>query len=133
MTMSSRSVARAAVLGFLGAGSIVHAATLATANESTVTFKPLAGISFDVGSKRMVGYFESDAGECVLTLMVTGAMIGDDVPKYGPVRLLQNIAAGETTTVDTPEGKSLQVICKPSASAMTARVLDVVAIYKPAK
>ncbi len=133
MTISSRSVARAAVFGLVGAASIVHAAALATANERTVTFKPLAGISFDVGSKRMVGYFEADAGECALTLMVADAMIGDDVPKYSPVRLNQTIAPGETATVDTPEGKSLQVVCKPRASAMTARVLDVLATYKPAK
>jgi hypothetical protein len=133
MTRYSRSIARAAVLGFVGAGSIVHASALAMANERTVTIKPLAGISFDVGSKRMVGYFEADASECALTLIVADAMIGDDVPKYTPVRLHQSIAPGETSTVDTPEGKSLEVACKPRAAAMTARVLDVVAIYKPAK
>jgi hypothetical protein len=60
-------------------------------------------------------------------------MIGDDVPKYLPVRLHQTIAPGGTATVDTPEGKLLQVACKPKAGAMTARVLDVVAAYKPAK
>jgi hypothetical protein len=36
-------------------------------------------------------------------------MIGDDVPKYTPVRLHQNIAPSETSTFDTPEGKSLKV------------------------
>jgi hypothetical protein len=115
----------------LGTGSVFQTATLAKADERTVTIKPLAGISLDVGSKRVVGYYESDGDECALTLIIADAMIGDDVPAFAPVRLHQSIAPGDTATVDAPEGKSLQVVCKPRARAMTARVLDAVAIYKP--
>jgi hypothetical protein len=133
MSRSSRSIACAAALGLVGTCSVFQGATPALADERTVTFKPLAGFSLDVGSKRVVGYYQADAGECALTLMIADAMIGDDVPAFAPVRLYQSVAPGDTATVDAPEGKSLQVICKIAARAMTARVLNNVAIYKPAR
>ena len=135
MTWSSRSFAHAVVFGLVGAASIVQATALATADESTGvrTVKPLAGISLAVGSKRMVGYFEANSGECALTVLVAPGMVGDDLPSYSPVRLIQTIAPGQTATVDTPEGKSLEFGCKPRATAMTVRVLDLLAIYKPTK
>jgi hypothetical protein len=131
MSRSNRSIAVAAALGLVGTGNVFQAATLAAADERTVTFKALAGISLDVGSKRVVGYYEVDADNCALTLMIADAMVGDDVPEYPPVRLHQRVAPGDTAAVDTPEGKSLQLVCKPKAREMTARVLDAVAIYKP--
>jgi len=135
MNRSSRSFAHAVVFGLVGAASIVQATALATADEPTGvrTYKPLAGISLAIGSKRMAGYFEAGSGECTLTLMVADGMVGDELPIYSPVRLIQTIAPGATASVDTQEGKSLEFGCKPRATAMTVRVLDVLAIYKPAR
>jgi len=95
MSRSNRSIAVAAALGLVGTGSVFQAATIAAADERTVTFKALAGISLDVGSKRVVGYYEVDAGNCALTLMIADAMVGDDVPEFPPVRLHQRVAPGD--------------------------------------
>jgi hypothetical protein len=123
----------AAALGLAVTGSVIEGASSAAADDRTVTFKALAGISLDVGSKRVVGFYEVDAGNCLLTLMIADAIVGDDVPEFAPVRLHQSIAPNDTAAVDTPEGKSLQLVCKPKAREMTARVLDILAIYKPAR
>ncbi len=77
----------------------------------------------------MVGYVDAVAGECTLTLMVADGMAGDDVLNYAPIRVVQTIAPGKTAVVETPEGKSLEFVCRPMAIAMTVRMLDLFAMH----
>ena len=92
--------------------------------------KPLAGISFGVGSKRVVGYFVADAHACNLTLMMGDSMASDEVPTSSPTRILQTIAPNSMARVDTTEGESFEFSCKSGATAMTVRMLTDVAAYK---
>jgi hypothetical protein len=94
------------------------------------TIKPLTGISFGVGSKRVVGYFVSDAQVCDLTLMMGDSIQGDEVPMSTPTRIRQTIAPNNTARVDTMEGESLEFSCKAGATAMTVQMLKNVAAYK---
>jgi len=97
---------------------------------SEKTLKPLAGISFGVGSKRVAGYFVADAQVCNLTLMMGDSMESDEVPTSTPTRIQQKIAPNNTARVDTAEGQSLEFSCKSGATAMTVRTLTAVAAYK---
>lgn len=106
--------------------------TAASANSSpALTMKPMHGISFDVGSKRAVSYFQNDSGRCNLTLMVAEAMTGDEVPSDTAARFEVKIDAGKTERLDTAEGKSLDFACTANAQAMSVEVVDQVADYSP--
>ena len=128
MINSFRSVTRAAVFGLVGAANVFNAAS-ADEQSGARTFGPLAGVSLSVGAKRVVGYFDAVAGECTLTLMVADGMAGDDVPNYAPIRVVQTIAPGKSAMVETPEGKSLEFVCRPMAMAMTVRMLDLFSMH----
>ena len=99
-----------------------------TAPEKTL--KPLVGISFGVGSKRVVGYFVADARACNLTLMLGDSMVNDEVPTSTPMRVLQTIAPDSVARVDTNEGELFEFGCKSDAGAMSVRMLTAVAAYK---
>ena len=102
--------------------------TAASADSSpALTMKPVHGISFDVGSKRAVSYFQNDSGLCNLTLMVAEAMNGDEVPSDTAARFEIAIDAGKTTRLDTAEGKSLDFACTADAQAMSVKAVDKVA------
>ena len=94
------------------------------------TLKPLTGISFGVGSKRIVGYFVGDTQVCNLTLMMGDSMEGDEVPTSTPTRILQTIAQNDKARVDTTEGEPIEFSCEAGATAMTVQVLRNVAAYK---
>jgi len=92
-----------------------------------LTMKPVHGISFDVGSKRAVSYFQNDRGLCNLTLMVAEAMNGDEEPSDTAARFEVKIDAGKTARFDTAEGKSLEFACTADAQAMSVKAVDKVA------
>jgi len=96
-------------------------------SSDALTMKPVHGISFDVGSKRAVSYFQNDRGLCNLTLMVAEAMNGDEVPSDTAARFEIAIDAGKTTRLDTAEGKSLDFACTANAQAMSVKVVDQIA------
>jgi hypothetical protein len=102
----------------------------AEATSPNKILKPLAGISFGVGSKRVVGYFVAAANACNLTLMLGDSMASDEVPTSSPMRILQTIAPNSMARVDTNEGESFEFSCKSGATAMTVRMLTAVAAYK---
>ena len=69
----------------------VAQATIPVRAEDTTsekTLKPHAGISFAVGSKRVVAYFVAEAHACNLTLMLGESMASDEVPTSSPLRIL---------------------------------------------
>lgn len=120
----------AAVLALGTSASGTYAAEL----TGPKTVFPSHGVSIDVGSKHVVGYFIADNGTCNLTLLMGDKLAGDDVPASSAARLKQVVAGNSSAVVDTAEGESLELACQPGATAMTVRLLKQVAsIAKPAK
>ena len=132
MNRSKQPSKTAVALSAVAAICVAQAAIPARGEDGTAgrTLKPLTGISFGVGSKRVVGYFVGDAQGCNLTLMMGDSMEGDEVPTSTPTRILQTIAPTDKARVDTTEGESLEFSCKAGATAMTVRMLRNVAAYK---
>lgn len=121
--------AAAAVSGVL---AVLAAAATANAADGTKTVMPTHGVSIDVGSKRVVGYFVAKNDSCNLTFLMSDKQVDDEVPTSA-ARMQQVIPANTTAHIDTSEGESLELACQPAASAMTVRLLTQVATYKPAK
>lgn len=121
------------LLGAMVAG-LATGPSVANADELTIkSLRPMDGVSLDVGSKRVVGYFVASSGACDLTLLMSEKMNGDDVPVGTPARLRQTLASNSSSRVETPDGPSLEFACEPGASGMTLRLLKQVAEYnKPA-
>ena len=116
------------ILTALAIAGLGLAGSAASAGSSdALTMKPVHGISFVVGSKRAVSYFQNDRGLCNLTLMVAEAMNGDEVPSDTAARFEIAIDAGKTTRLDTAEGKSLDFACTANAQAMSVKVVDQIA------
>ena len=101
----------------------------AGANSPARIVKPLAGLSFPVGSKHAVGYFVPGRSGCELTLLVgeSGDSVSDREKGAAPARLTTLVGAGRTARIDTAEGQSVEFFCSTGASFLTTRVIDRVA------
>ncbi len=85
--------------------------------------KPVHGISFDIGHKHAVGYFEAEEGGCAVTVVladVDGVETGDSPG----TRVKSPVLPGKSLQVDAGAGKSLEFTCAEGASHMTARVFE---------
>lgn len=134
MTRTTRFPLRVAASVF-GALSLLSGAAIAHADDATglKTLYPTHGISIDVGSKRVIGYYLASNDTCNLTVLMSDKQSGDDVPATSAARLKQSIAATGKARIDTAEGESLELTCQPGATAMTVRLLTQVASYKSAQ
>jgi hypothetical protein len=128
-----------AILRNAGVAAVLALSTLAGAanagaEEPTVVFKPLQGLSLYMGPKHAVVYFVSEKGVCELTLVV-GDMIGadDSLPATSPARFRAAVDAGRATRLDTGTGTELQFTCGPAATAMSVVSLKQVAYTPPQK
>ena len=102
------------------------------ANEPTVVFKPLQGLSVYSGPKHAIAYFVSDKGVCQLTLVVGDTMQDDGIPTTtAPARFRAAVDAGRAARFDTGTGTELQFTCGPEATAMSLVSLQQVAISAP--
>ena len=131
----SKRLSMAGILGIATVANAIQAAIPASAEDKVIarTLKPLAGISLDVGSKRVASYFVAGEGVCDLSVMVAERMAGDEIPVSTATRIVQTIPTSKMARLDTGEGKSLEFGCNRGASAMTVRILNQVAAYEPAK
>jgi len=119
----------------IGVVTSMLAGALATASlaEGAVPAKLMApnkGVSFDIGAKRVVGYYLQRAGACDLTMMVADRLgEGAELPPPGS-RVNVSVAPGSAARIDTPDGRSLAFVCSLGATAMTVKPLERVA-YAP--
>jgi hypothetical protein len=86
---------------------------------SPLTMKPLQGVSFDIGTKRAVSYFLSDANACKLTLALAEIGQDDEVNGLTATRMTIAVESGKAAHLDTAEGKSLEFKCQAGAHAMS--------------
>jgi hypothetical protein len=85
-------------------------------SSHTLTMKPLAGISFDIGAKRAVSYFSSQNNQCKLVL--TMADESSDA-HFTVTRFEASVGAGKATRYTSSEGKVVDFACAADAQAMT--------------
>lgn len=102
---------------------VTGAAAAGAAVAQDLKLTPRHGVSFDVGSKRAVSYFLADGGICNLTVLMAEGNVHDEV-KGAATRVTIPVIPAKAARIDTPEGKTLEFKCAPSARAMSVRVLD---------
>ena len=109
-------------IAFAGISAMAGPAmTRATDSASSLTMKPLQGVSFDIGTKRAVSYFLSDDDTCKLTLMLAEVAHDDEVNGPTAARLTIAVEVGKAAHLDV-EGKSLEFKCQAGAQVMSINV-----------
>ncbi|MEN3378838.1 MAG: hypothetical protein V7604_4193 [Hyphomicrobiales bacterium] len=98
----------------LAAGSIlcVAAAGMASAHLSGPgIFHATEAMSYVIGSKRAVGYFQSVSGKCQLTLMIAEATDPDVAMPPSAARMSLSLIPGQSVALGSAEGESMTATC----------------------
>lgn len=103
--------------------ALVTGTAVAGGAEPAKLLGPAKGVSFDVGAKRVVGYYQPRDGVCDLTVMVADQLTEHDhLPAPGS-RVNVSVVPGAAARIDTPDGKSIAFVCAVGATAMTVKPL----------
>lgn len=119
------------VIAMLLATAALGAAHARSTSTATAVYMPQQGISLDIGAKRAVGYFLSDARLCNLTVLLADAMADGDDAIPAPARLQFDVAAGSDVRINTTEGKMLAFACATDSKSMTVTAVGQMAAYNP--
>ncbi len=84
----------------------------------TVSYQPIQAIGHVLGSKRAVGYFTSEDGECHLLLMVAEAVDPEFTTPLSAARLRVALRPGQLVTLDSDERRYLELTCGPDAKVL---------------
>jgi hypothetical protein len=123
MSKASRMISAALALAvWLGAG----ASFAADENWDSTMMKPTRAKSLDVGTKRVISYFVASDGVCRLTAMIADR--NDEAAAAGAAQLQLAVEPGKTARIATADGNSLRFVCLGRAEAMTATVVNQVAL-----
>jgi hypothetical protein len=85
------------------------------------TFGPIEDISYQLGSKRAVGYFEPRNGRCRLTLMIAEAVDPDEAQPSSAARLSLPMQPGESIALTSEEGQSIELTCGAGAQTVAVK------------
>jgi hypothetical protein len=98
----------------LAAGSIlcVAATGMASAHLSGPgVFHATEAMTYVIGSKRAVGYFQSVSGKCQLTLMIAEAVDPDVAMPPSAARMSLVMTPGQSVAFGSAEGETMTAIC----------------------
>jgi hypothetical protein len=104
----------------------------ASESSNAQVFKAARGVSLDVGSKKIVGYYVPKDNICNVTLMVGDLPDADGHVSASVSRINLPVKAGTNARVYTTDGKALALTCSTGTKLMTIRALEeTAAIFKP--
>ena len=106
--------------GVLAAGLIAGAAS-AHRNPSSETFRSAQAMSYELGSKRAIGYFVSQNGQCQVTLMIAELVDPEVARPTSAARFSVAMMPGQSATVDSEEGIAMVLTCGSGAETVNVR------------
>jgi len=98
----------------LAAGSIlcVAATGMASAHLSgSSVFRATEAMTYVIGSKRAVGYFQTASGKCQLTMMIAEAVDPDVAMPPSAARMSLSLIPGQSVALGSAEGETMTAIC----------------------
>src|SRR5882762_8055837 len=98
----------------LAAGSIlaVTATGMASARLGTPeVFRATEGMIHVIGSKRAIGYFQTVAGKCQLTMMIAEAIDPDIAQPPSAARMSLGMMPGQSVVLGSAEGETMVATC----------------------
>jgi hypothetical protein len=117
LKLSRRALLAVTALALV-ATSGVSAASPFRVSTGLHKFRVMEAMSYEIGSKRAVGYFQKADGKCQLVLMIAEA-VDPDVAKPGSAaRLSLAMMPGQSASLASEEGQSMVVTCGANAESM---------------
>jgi hypothetical protein len=108
-------------IGGFATGHTMAVAAGATANRNPsglATIWPIEAIRYELGSKRVIGYFEPRDGKCQVTLMIAEAIDPDKALPLSAARLSLPILPGASAGLASEEGRAIQLTCGAGAQSV---------------
>jgi hypothetical protein len=101
---------------------LVAAAGFASASPMRVSsgldkFRPMQAMSYELGSKRAIGYFQTVSGKCQLTLMIAEAVDPDVAQPTSAARVSLAMLPGQSTALASEEG-AMTLTCGTDAEVL---------------
>lgn len=118
--MPAARIVVALSFGVVAAGLLAGAAS-AHRNPSSETFRSAQAMSYELGSKRAIGYFVSQNGQCQLTLMIAELVDPEAARPTSAARLSVAMVPGQSATVDSEEGIAMVLTCGSGAETVNVR------------
>ena len=87
---------------------------------SSETYRSAQAISYQLGSKRAIGYFVRVDGACQLTMMIAEAIDPDVAQPTSAARLSLQMMPGQSSALASEEGELLQLTCGNGAETVVA-------------
>jgi hypothetical protein len=126
MTRIKMLVGVLAVAG-MAAGYSAFPINAAEEDASVKVLKQGQGATFAVGTKKAVALYQTDAGACQVSVVVSETYPEQMPYHLASVKFSARVAPETSTQVATSDGGILQLSCAKGASALNVRSLDSVA------
>ncbi len=104
-------------VGLIAAAGLA-AATPMRASSGLDKFRPMQALSYELGSKRAIGYFQTVSGKCQLTLMIAESVDPDLAKPSSAARLSVAMLPGQSTALASEEGPSMTLTCGSDAETL---------------
>jgi len=122
----SRLLAALLPAGFVVAALGTGVAIAGVEPADTATYKPAEAMHYVLGSKRAVGYFLGQKGECRVTMMIAEAVDPDLATPPSAARLRLSMLPGQSASFGSAEGGEMTLTC--GARAETIEVTRAAAV-----
>lgn len=85
---------------------------------TTTTYKANYALTYELGSKRAIGYFTRANGECRVTLMIAEAIDPDVAMPPSAARLTMSMRPGQSAGLGSVESEQITLTCGADAETM---------------
>ena len=101
-----------------GAGALLLSVQTASSFGPTEVYRAAQAIDYVLGSTRAIGYFQTVAGQCQLTLMIADVVDLDRAEPASPARLRFDLQPGQVAVVGSEEGPEMLLTCAAKAATL---------------
>jgi hypothetical protein len=107
------------ISAFLGMLALSQSAGISAAPiGEEARFTPIQSISYEIGSKRVSGYFLQESGICDVTLMIIDQSDAQEVPSTSPTRVRLLLQPQQIAGLDSEEDRALNFTCGEGAATL---------------
>jgi hypothetical protein len=105
-------------IAIAGAGALLLSIQTASAFGPTEVYRAAEAIDYVLGSTRALGYFQTVAGQCLLTLMIAEVVDLDRAASESAARLRFAMQPGQEAVVGSEEGPEMLLTCGAKAATL---------------
>ena len=102
----------------MGIGALLLSVQAASSFGPTEVYRATEAIDYVLGSTRAIGYFQTVAGQCELTLMIAEAVDPDRAEPGSAARLRFTLQPGQVAAMDSEEGPEIVLTCGTKATTL---------------